>query len=153
EDPDARPNAKRATQRFASEDKALTASLASMHAFAQAALDEVARRGETFGAMARSQLGFLGEDNLANKSAVENLMRMGKKGKAVYVNFGSDPQLDDVLPGVKTTVLGPPTLEQSDEIRKQRARDASEFWHLQAAAGQNFTATGVSPFDAQYHAE
>jgi hypothetical protein len=151
EDPDARPDARHAT-RFTPDDRALTAALISMHAFSQAALGEVARRGQTFGVMARSQLDFLGEDNLANKSAIENLMRLGKRGKAVYVNFGSDPQLGDVLPGVKTTVLGPPTLEQSDDIRKQRARDASEFWHLQAAAGQSFTAMGVPPFDEQYHA-
>jgi hypothetical protein len=149
EDPDARPDATHATH-FTPDDQALTASLASMHAFAQAALDEVARRGQTFGVMARSQLDFLGEDNLANRSAIENLMRMGKKGTAVYVNFGTDSGLGDVLPGVKTTVLGPPTLKQSDAIRKQRARDASEFWHLQAAAGQSFTAAGVSPFDEQY---
>ena len=55
-----------------------------------------------------------------------------------------------MLPGVKTTVLGPPTLDQSDTIRKQRAQDAAEFWHLQAAAGQSFTAAGKSPFGERY---
>lgn len=152
EDPDARPDARHATMRFTQDDKALTAALMSMHAFSQTTLDEVARRGQTFGVMARSQLDFLGEDNLENKSAIENLMHMGKKGKAVYVNFGSDPQLGNVLPGVKTTVLGPPTLDQSADIRKQRAKDTSEFWHLQAAAGERFTARGVPPFDKQYRA-
>ena len=41
-----------------------------MHAFSQAVLDEVARRGQSFGVKSRNQLGFLGEDNLANLSAV-----------------------------------------------------------------------------------
>jgi hypothetical protein len=40
------------------------------------------------------------------------------------------------LPGVKTTVLGPPTLEQSDKISSMRSKDADEFWHFQAVAGR-----------------
>ncbi|MBS0267219.1 MAG: hypothetical protein JSS02_35170, partial [Planctomycetes bacterium] len=39
-----------------------------------------------------------------------------------------------VLPGVQVRVLGPPTLDQSDAIRRQRATDAAEFWQLQARA-------------------
>jgi len=52
-------------------------------------------------------------------------MAMGRAGKAYYVNAGMKLSL---LPGVKCTVLGPPTLEQTDQIRKQRARDPNEFW-------------------------
>ncbi|HEX3149623.1 MAG TPA: hypothetical protein VHR66_16225 [Gemmataceae bacterium] len=148
EDPDAKPDATRATH-ISKRNRSLTAALSDMHAFSQAVLDEVDRRGVAFGPHLRGQLGFLGEDNLANKSAVENLMSMGKKN--VYVNFGTDSGLEDVLPGVKTTVLGPPTLEQTDTIRKQRATDQNEFWHLQAAAGQSFTASGKSPFAPRYH--
>jgi hypothetical protein len=33
---------------------------------------------------------------------------------------------------VKITVLGPPTLKQSDKIRKERAKNPSEFWQFRA---------------------
>ncbi|MBV9746407.1 MAG: hypothetical protein JO099_21835, partial [Acidobacteriia bacterium] len=76
----------------------------------------------------RKQLQFLGEDNIKNPSAVENLMNMGKRGKAWYVNAGMT--LNRLLPGVKITVLGPPTLRQSDSIRAQRVKDPREFWQF-----------------------
>jgi len=41
----------------------------------------------------------------------------------------------NLLPGVKCTVLGPPTLEQSNTIRKQRARDPDNFWQFRAFWG------------------
>jgi hypothetical protein len=78
------------------------------------------------------QLEFLGQDNLSNKSAVENLMTMGEK--RVYAFHGSDSGLGDLLPGVETIVLGPPTLHQTETIKKQKSRDADEYWHLSAAA-------------------
>lgn len=148
EHPDAQPDAT-AAPGFSVEDRAFTAALTNMHAFAAAALKELERRGPALGVQVRGQLGFLGDDNLKNEAAVENLMTMGKKN--VYVNFGSKSGLEDVLPGVKTTVLGPPTLEQTDTIRKQRAEDEAEFWHFQARAGRQFTAAGKSPFAAKFH--
>jgi glyoxylase-like metal-dependent hydrolase (beta-lactamase superfamily II) len=78
------------------------------------------------------QLEFLGQDNLSNKSAVENLMTMGEK--RVYAFHGSDSGLGDLLPGVETIVLGPPTLHQTETIKKQKSRDPDEYWHLSAAA-------------------
>lgn len=77
----------------------------------------------------KEQLAFIGQDNLTNRPAVENLMTMGARSK--YVSFGASTALGRVLPGVKAHVLGPPTLRQADAIRKQRARDPDEFWHLQ----------------------
>jgi len=76
----------------------------------------------------RDQIAFIGEDNIANASAVRNLMTMTDKPR--YVFHGADPGLADLLPGVTTTVLGPPTLAQTETIRKQRSRDPDEFWHL-----------------------
>ena len=35
-----------------------------------------------------------------------------------------------VLPGVTVSVLGPPTLEQTTKIKKQRSKDEAEFWHF-----------------------
>jgi hypothetical protein len=55
-------------------------------------------------------------------------MTMGKR--QVYAFAG---QTLDLLPGVTVHVLGPPTLDQSEDIRTMRSRDADEFWQLQAA--------------------
>ena len=88
---------------------------------------------------AHSQLKFIGKDNIKNPSAVKNLMQMAKRGKSYYVNAGMKLRL---LPGVKCTVLGPPTLRQSDAIRKERAKDPQEFWQFRAFwAFQNLALT------------
>jgi hypothetical protein len=77
------------------------------------------------------EIEFLGQENISNKDAVKNLIRMGQGDRGVFVNCGSKSGLEEILPGVKVSVLGPPTLEQSDKIRKQRTKDSSEYWHLQ----------------------
>jgi hypothetical protein len=74
--------------------------------------------------------GFIGENNLPNLSAVKNLQKMGRGNR--YVHFGSDSGLDSLLPGVTAQVLGPPTLQQSQSIRKKRAEDRGEFWLTRA---------------------
>jgi hypothetical protein len=79
----------------------------------------------------KSELSFLGETNLANLSAVKNLMTMAKNS---YVFCGKKSGLEALLPGVKVNVLGPPTVAQTDTIKKQRSEDADEFWHFQADA-------------------
>lgn len=91
-----------------------------------------------------NQLSFLGENNLANLSAVKNLQSMGKKNE--YLFYGSKTGLSSLLPGVKIRVLGPPTLKQTSKISTQRPKDAAEFWHFQAAAGQQFSVQEESPF-------
>ena len=82
----------------------------------------------------RDQLQFIGRDNVKNLSAVENLMKMGRNH--VYAWHGSDSGLDRLLPGVTTRVLGPPSLRQTETIRKQRSRDPDEYWHF-ALKGMN----------------
>ena len=121
-------------------------ALRDMHAISAAVLDEVERRKSMIGQQLHRELSFLGEDNLSNLSAVKNLMAMGtgknKEGKAkksVYANFGSKSGFETVLPGVKVKVLGPPTLEQSEEIRTMKSKDEEEFWHFQAVAGEFVT--------------
>lgn len=167
EDPAAAPGARAATAR-ARAPKAFVAALQDMHSVAAAVAKEAKRLAAegsaldgdedvddgaatvpaasgTAGSPPRKrqstlvkQLAFLGETNLANRSAIDNLIRMGKRrgAKAFYVNAGSKSGLETVLPGVKVHVLGPPTLQQSDIIRSQRQRDDSEFWHFQALASR-----------------
>ena len=87
------------------------------------------------GKQLQERLAFLGETNLKNAAAVKNLMAMGKRHE--YLSYGGKTTLSGkVLPGVKVHVLGPPTIEQHEEVLEQRAEDANEFWHLQAAASR-----------------
>lgn len=115
-------------------NKAFVQALGDMHAISAAVLVEADRRKAILGAATLKELQFIGEDNLSNLSAVENLMKMGKKN--FYLNFGSKSGLEKVLPGVKIKVLGPPTLKQSSEIKIQRSKDEAEFWQFQALANQ-----------------
>jgi len=62
----------------------------------------------------------------ANFSAVANLRTMSPK--PLYLSYGQSSGLN--LPGVDVFVLGPPTLQQSQEILKQRATHPDEFWQL-----------------------
>jgi hypothetical protein len=139
EDPRAKTNALTATASVYTSGKAdsnkMTAhflgSLEDMHSVAKSIV-RLATRETLAGSQTLNQLRFLGEDNIKNDSAVSNLMQMGKRGKAYYVNAGMKL---NVLPGVKCTVLGPPTLRQSDAIRRQRARDPDSFWQFRTFWG------------------
>jgi len=133
EDPNAQPDATHAT-RLSSSSKSFVSSLLSMHAVSESLLLEIQRLRSGISRTAFNQLAFLGEDNLTNKSAVENLMKMGKRN--FYVNAGSKSGLETILPGVKTFVLGPPTVDQSQAITKMRSEDPDEFWHLLGLSGQ-----------------
>src|ERR1700752_68261 len=95
---------------------------------------EADRRKSVLGPGLLKELTFIGEDNLSNLSAVENLMSMGKRH--YYLNYGSKSGLESVLPGVTIKVLGPPNLKQSQEVKTQRREDEDEFWHLQAMANK-----------------
>lgn len=99
------------------------------------------------------RLDFLGRDNTKNLSAVENLAHMGHAGVAAYAHFGVDDPLKGLLPGVKTHVLGPPTVEQYPSVQKQRSTDDDEFWHFHArgaATANSIAGKGGGPFDPAY---
>ena len=87
----------------------------------------------------QNEIGFLGESNLANLSAVKNLMSMAKNS---YVFCGGKSGLEKVLPGVKIDVLGPPTVKQTDTIKKQRSSDRDEFWQFQVGAAKLAASAG-----------
>lgn len=133
EHPKARVNAKQAPGTI-TKTQSFVSSLRSMHEIAESVLLEAERRKHILGKRLHDQLTFLGEDNLSNMSAVENLMRMGKRHH--YLNYGARSGLESVLPGVKIRVLGPPNLKQSEEIKSQRSKDEDEFWQLQAMSNK-----------------
>lgn len=74
-----------------------------------------------------AELTFVGEDNLPNRAAVDNLATMAANE---YVYCGATTRLNELLPGVTFNILGPPTLTQSNAIQKERSQDASEFWQF-----------------------
>jgi hypothetical protein len=109
----------------------------------QEVADQVVRaaprlRGERFSEL-RAQLRTIGLDNIANPDAVENLRTMAPNR---YLYHGRSAGLGRLLPGVRTRVLGPPTVEQSASVRRQRQVDADEFWHLSESFWQRLAATG-----------
>jgi len=134
EDPRAARNAKHATTDSPRSTKGFIAGLASMHAVADAVLALTKQPPAWMGVQLAKELRFLGMDNIKNRSAVENLIAMGKAwgARSVWVRHGSNSGLGSYLPGVKVYVLGPPSLEQSEKIRKQHSRDVDQFWHLLA---------------------
>lgn len=89
----------------------------------------------SIGKRLKEQIDFIGDDNISNRSAVINLMQMGAAGKAEYLHAGQTSDLSRLL-GVDVHVLGPPTVEQDARVRKQRARDPGEYWHLAARAAK-----------------
>ncbi len=105
------------------------AALQAMHGVAEQAVAMLDNGGlGAAPADVQDQIDFIGRDNIANKSAVENLMTMG--GARHYLFHGAPSGLETVLPGVDTSVLGPPTLRQTETIRKMRSKDPDEFWQL-----------------------
>ena len=85
------------------------------------------------GVRLREQLAFIGEKNLPNVNAIKNLSSV-PGGKQKYLRYGAKSGLEQILPGVRVDVLGPPTIDQHGEMLKERRVDQAEFWHLQAAA-------------------
>jgi len=147
EDPDAATDAKTATRPVGG-NKGIVASLDRMHQVSAHTLVEIA--GLRLTKTARRQLGFLGETNLKNLAAIRALQAM--KGRHVYLRYGQASGLERVLPGVKVHVLGPPTLEQTDTIKKQRAKDAEEYWHFQALANAHAAGDGAPLFASRHRA-
>jgi hypothetical protein len=131
EDPDARVDAKQATA-MSGTAKGFVASLATMNVIAGRVKALTDARPRWMSAAVRKELAFLGADNMPNKSAVENLIAMGRQkgARARYLRYGDQSGLEKLLPGVKVHVLGPPDLTQTDAIRKQRSKDRDQFWHL-----------------------
>ena len=135
EDPNAAVDAQGPTASATAQ--AFVASLQDMHAFsARAALE--AQRFQQRDVPGAQELGFIGDNNLTNESAVKNLMSMGNAHE--YLFCGATTQLGNLLPGVKVHVLGPPTLKQSSAIKNESTTNASEFWQLAATTARNVDA-------------
>jgi hypothetical protein len=143
--------------------RGLVARLSDMQALAAEVLAEVPRlkASPEVPDVLAAEIEFLGETNLENAAAVRNLRSMGKR-KPVFASFGTKLPIDDLLPGVKIDVIGPPTLVQSKAVARQRETDENEFWQLRARAGsgnasarrarlfRDAVATGPMPQEARW---
>ncbi len=106
-------------------------ALSSMHDIADSIHAAIERLGEGLAPDKIEHLKLLaannrGQGDITNRSAVQNLMTMGKR--AEYLSYYKPTDLASLLPGVKIHVLGPPTLDQTKEILKQRADDPDRFF-------------------------
>jgi hypothetical protein len=144
EDPTLDPNAR--APAGPGHARALVARLSDMQAVASSVLGELPRlrASPEVPAAMTAELQFLGETNLANAEAVRNLQTMGLR-PPVFASFGTKLPIARLLPGVKITVIGPPTLEQSDAVARQRDKDKDQFWHLRARRDANARARGPRP--------
>ena len=130
EDPDAARDARSATRDASRSPKSVVAGLTAIRDVARM-ISEVAQRPPAWMTpLLRRELGFIGQTNISNESAVRNLIAMGKArgATAVWAHHGSPSGLEAHLPGVKVHVLGPPDLTQSEAIRSMRKTDPDQFW-------------------------
>lgn len=128
-------------------------ALREMSRLAEQVAALAAERPKSLPAGMAERLEFLGRDNTRNLSAVENLARMGHDGRAVYAHFGTADPFRRILPGVTTHVLGPPTVEQSPDVQRQRSADDDEFWHFHAhsaATVNQMARRGLAPFSDEH---
>jgi len=145
EDPDLQEKAKGSVTAPAPAH-AFMAMLDNIQAYSETIRQEAARmkvKRMNVGSRALKRLEFYGETSVKNLSAVKNLIAMGKEKntKSEYVFYKKQLKTKKLLPGVKITVLGPPTIEQYAQVRKMRKSDEAEFWHLCAQAA-DFQANG-----------
>jgi hypothetical protein len=124
---------------------AFRATLRSMQSMAAAveeyaatlkAMDGDELRALGFTPAERDFLAFVGENNVKNKNAINNLIDMGKATKAGFLHADMPLDVKDLLPGVTVDVLGPPTVEQHGEVATQNPTNQAEYWHLVAVNAQ-----------------
>jgi beta-lactamase superfamily II metal-dependent hydrolase len=146
EHPKAKDAALEAPSVFGNVAAAHMLSLDTAQQFAQHLVDNPLRILAAAGPNTRKQLARIAALSIPNKKAIMCLTRMGRRHAYVYA--GADCGLKSLLPGVRVSVLGPPTLKQSEGIRTQKRWDENEFWKLYAGVAQ---ASGANPTSARGH--
>lgn len=94
----------------------------------------------------RGALGVLAartEEQLPNAEAMALLEDLSDGGRGRYLHAGKSIRLGSVVPGLKLTVLGPPTVEQHPEVAHQASRD-DEYWMLRLTRSLQGAAPGAS---------
>jgi hypothetical protein len=85
---------------------------------------------------AHDEIVHVAADQVPNQKAVDLLNAMAAAGDigGRYVYAGRPSGLEEVLPGVRVTVLGPPTVEQWPKVASQRAND-EQYWLGRSSPG------------------
>ncbi len=130
EHPDAAAQAQTAPSVFTPLAMSHLASLSVAQDFARQLVNDVKSVLPGASKTLQQRIAFMAAQSIPNKQAIDRLDRMGKATRAAYVYAGSKSGLDRVLPGISVSVLGPPTLKQSDKIKTQTKWDPAEFWKL-----------------------
>lgn len=147
EHPDAAKAARKAPSVFSKKAVHHMKGLEAAQDFAKHLTDNATRVLAVAGPRTRRQLSKIASLSIPNKKAILCLTSMCDN--RAYVYAGSSSGLEKLLPGVRVHVLGPPTLEQTKNIRRQTPWDEDEFWKLHAklaaSSGSNVaTARGHS---------
>jgi hypothetical protein len=86
--------------------------------------------GETAGSGLRDDLKGLAMNQLANQPALTNLEQWGKApARAVYASYGVSSGIEDIVPGITVSVLGPPTVAEWPNVSHERA-SSDEYWEV-----------------------
>ena len=127
EHPDAEEAAIEAPTVFTGAAKHIT-SLNTAQEFAEHLVNYPDKILTAAGSRTQSQIVRLASASIPNDKANQRLKKMCKKHAYVYA--GSKSGLETLLSGVRVSVLGPPTLAQTEDIRRQTQWDEGEFWKL-----------------------
>ena len=70
------------------------------------------------------------DTQIPNQPALDRLDGFAKAAgrHGIYAHYGTEIPFEEIVPGVSCEVLGPPTIEMSRGILKERATDPDEFW-------------------------
>ncbi len=134
EHPDAEKAALKAPSVFTKEAVQYMMSLTSAQQVAQQLIDDGNRILHAAGPRIRRSLAKIASLSIPNKKAIKGLLSLS--GNHAYVHTGSPSGLEELLPGVKVSVLGPPTLEQFRAIKRQTRWNPDEFWKLHSSLMQ-----------------
>jgi metal-dependent hydrolase (beta-lactamase superfamily II) len=95
----------------------------------------------------RGNLRDVADEQLKNKTAIKRLddMAAATANKGDYVFAGSPISFDKLLPGVKTTVLGPPTIDMWPEVAGEKADDPEYWLRQRGLLGGMLAASDASP--------
>ena len=115
----------------ASSSRRYAASLGEAQNFAEQVVKAVATE-ERFARGLADDVVELAREQLPNREAIERLNGWAKKGAGEYLHAGMTTAIEQLVPGVKVRVLGPPTVEQAPGVVRQRANHP-EYWLTQRA--------------------
>jgi hypothetical protein len=123
--------------------------------FARSLVQAQAFTEQVTNVVADTERGFRGElremalDQLPNQDAIDELdaLAAATSSGGDYVFAGSASGLEELLPGVTTTVLGPPTIEQWPQVTGER-EDDPEYWLRQRGLLARMLSASDAPSEA-----